>query len=219
MIGNKKLKIQNTECRMHCVHDGFTLVEVLVALSLFAVVVTIATDLFLSFQRTSRKTQNLEMVVTNARLVTERIVRELREGSFAYATFMQNNPNADLAQAQTELYIRSNAAVESHIYRADDSGGVENVCPDTQSKPCMTLAVGSATESLTGAGVRVRDARFFIAPTKDPFEFVGATGTFLANAQPRVTMYLSFENTKDPADPNYARYDVQTTISSRIYRR
>lgn len=215
MIGGKKLRMRNAECGMHCARVGFTLVEVLVALSLFAVVVTIATDLFLSFQRTSRKTQNLELVVTNARLVTERIARELRDGSLVYAQYA----NVDLAQAQSELYIRSNAAVESRIYLADDSGGVANVCPDGQSKPCLALSIAGVTESLTGAGVRVRDARFFIAPTEDPFEFVSATGTFRANAQPRVTMYLSFDNTKDPADPNYARYDVQTTISSRIYRR
>ncbi len=216
MIGNKRRRACVTRYTLHATRSGFTLVEVLVALSLFAVVVTIATDLFLSFQRTSRKTQNLELVVTNARLVTERIASQLREGTIEYDLY---GPGVNLSQAQTGLYTRSNTGTESYIYLADDSDVGGNVCPDLQSHPCMALRVGNATESLTGTGVRVRVVEFRIVPDQDPFEFVSGTGAFRANIQPRVTMYLSFENTKNPLDPNYARYDVQTTISSRIYRR
>ena len=180
---------------------GFTLMEVLVALALFSVVVTVSTNLFLSFQRTSRKTESLEQLTASARFIMEKIAREVREGTVDYqayvaplATPLNQNSTQDV------LYLRNSAdELISFVYAGN------------------TITLNG--EELTGASVRVRTAQFTVIPSDNPFQFNELSGTFAADAQPRVTIFISLDNNKPEDDRDYTKYDVQTTISSRVYRR
>lgn len=178
---------------------GFTLMEVLVALALFSVIITVATNLFLSFQRTSRKTESLEQLTGSARFIVERIAREVREGTVDYEEYATRNVDLQVSHPTT-LFLRTSANQQRSF--ALDNG---------------TITMND--EELTGSGVRVQDVQFTIVPAQDPFEFHETTGKFLANAQPRVTILLTLDNNKPESDRDYTKYDVQTTISSRVYRR
>lgn len=175
---------------------GFTLMEMLVALGLFAVVVTIATDLFLTFQRLSRKTESLDQLVANARLITERIVREVKEGTIDYDQYASTS----LALPQNRLDLRNTSNTEVDFVHRDEQLFFNG-------------------EPLTSAAVRVQVAQFTIVPAADPFSFNEESGIFASNTQPRVTILLTLNNGRDPGDRDYTRYDVQTTISSRVYAR
>ena len=188
--------------------NGFTLMEMLVSLALFSVVVTISTDLFFTFQRVSRKTESFEHLVSDARLIIEQIAREVREGTIHYSAY----PTLPLNTPQTTLKILDSSAVPVEF-------AFNASCPDNSEFPCLTIARGGSPERLSGVDTRVINAQFFISPTLDPFNFSADTGNYLADSQPRVTVALSLDNGKDAGDPNYIRYDVQTTISSRVYRR
>jgi len=59
---------------------GFTLVEVLVAMGIFAIVVAIATGGFVNSLRTQRQVASLISAQSNASLVLEQIAREVRTG-------------------------------------------------------------------------------------------------------------------------------------------
>ena len=84
----------------------------------------------------------------------------------------------------------------------------------------LLLRQGAGTgERLTGNAVRVRDARFFISPDTNPFQYDNQSGAFAANLQPRVTIVLALENDVPQGSRDYITYDVQTTISSRVYQR
>ena len=226
MIGGKKCKMKNVKCKMkrrgyrgifnftflilHSERRGFTLMEMLVALGLFAVVVTVATDLFLTFQRVSRKTESLEAMVANARLTVERIAAGVREGHIDYARY------ADLTSTSSErvLYL-TNANQESLTF------SYANCTSGSEAPDCIQL---NGSESLTAANLGVRNAQFVIYPLQDPTHFVTGDGVdrrgqYAADAQPRVTILLSLDNRQSPEDRNYVRYDVQTTISSRAYVR
>ena len=181
---------------------GFTLIEVLVGLTLFAVVSTIAADLFLTFQRVSRKTESLEVLTANARFVVERIAREVREGRIDYVRYAQEG----LSTESQPLFLRTRGNEPLAFQHIEDA---------------LVMVTGSndTSEALTASEVRVRKADFVIAPTSDPFEFNNITGTFPSNEQPRVRIFLLLDNNLLDTDRNYTRYDVQTTISSRVYRR
>lgn len=174
--------------------------EVLVALALFSVVVTIATDLFISFQHAGRKTEGLENAVVAARFIMERVARETREGTVDFAAY----PATPVSGVQQTLYLRSSTDEPISFSFIDNT---------------VFLELDGSSEALTGGDIRVRDARFFINPDEDPFNFDTETGAFDADDQPRVAVFLSLDNGYEEGNSNYVRYDVQTTISARAYRR
>jgi len=59
--------------------QGFTLVEVLVAMAIFAVAVVLIFAIYFTSQRFYQKTETKAEILQNARVVLERITRELRQ--------------------------------------------------------------------------------------------------------------------------------------------
>ncbi len=62
-------------------HRGFTLVEILVAVALFSVVMTVSVAALLSLVTANRKTQALQSVMSNLNTSLDSIVRATRTGS------------------------------------------------------------------------------------------------------------------------------------------
>ena len=215
MIGNKHYRMNNTECRIGGI--GFTLSETMVALSLFAVVVTISSQIFLSFQRISRKTEGLEKITTNARLLVESMAQEIRGGTVDYAAY----GNGPLLGAQSELHLRNSSQASVSFRREETSSGG---CESGTVRACVIISrpVGGnpRMEQLTDQDIVVRRLQFFIVPFADPVaSYDMSSDTYPVNAQPRVTILLSLDNGKADGAADYARYEVQTTISSRAYWR
>src|SRR3989338_5960982 len=106
---------------------GFTLMEMLMSLAIFSTVVTITTDIFFSYQRTQRKTEDLQKVVSTARFISEAIVREVKEGTidYGYADYVRSGDI--LSNPQTVLALKD-AEGRSVIFRRADS--VSAGCPD-----------------------------------------------------------------------------------------
>lgn len=185
--------------------------EMLVALTLFSLVVTISTDLFFTFQRTSRKTENLENLVASARLMMEQIVREMRQGTIDYRFYADRSILLGAQPIQTTLALRG-----------QDGGQVQfEFSGDTST---LTMRRAGIAESLNSAGILVCQASFSIAPVSNPFEFVAAegdprSGQFRTNTQPRVTVFFSLGSTEESCQSNRGEYALQTTISSRQYAR
>ncbi|MBI4135816.1 prepilin-type N-terminal cleavage/methylation domain-containing protein [Candidatus Uhrbacteria bacterium] len=182
---------------------GFTLMETLVALTLFSVVVTIGTDLFFTFQRVSQRTEALEAMVSTSRFIVERIAREVREGTINYESY-----TVPITGPQSTLNLSNSAGEPITFAYNDDTANLVLIIP-----------TGSEGEELLPAGVRLRHAAFYVTPENDPFRFDRELRDFAGAQQPRVTLFISLDNGVEASDRNYIQYDVQTTISSRTYRR
>ncbi len=187
---------------------GFTLMEMLVALGLFSVVVVIATDLFFTFQKISRKTESLQHLTSDARFITETIARYIRENQIDYNAYV-----IPIREIQSVLHLRTSAQDEIEI--------AASACTSRENLDfnCVTLKRDETTERLSGSEVWIRAMRFYIAPEKSPFIFNVETGEYFSNTQPNVTVFLSIANNADESSENYTKYDVQTTITGRIYAR
>lgn len=191
--------------------SGFTLMEMLVALMLFSVVVSISTDLFFTFQRTSRKTEGLEGVVASGRLMMEQISREVRQGTIDYDWYAQQSINLTASPTQEVLTLRNREGSQIQFEFEADQG-------------TLTMRRSGSEESLNSPGIVLRDAHFLIIPTRDPFQFISdqsdaRVGQFGTNIQPRVTVLLELRGAAEAGEQNYIEYDLQTTISSRVYER
>lgn len=194
---------------------GFTLMEMLVVLTIFSTVVVAATDIFLLASRSQRKVFGLERVQADARFAMEAIVREVRTGSIDYGYYAGRA--APMAEPDAELALID--STETPLVFRESDASTESACPDADSVPCLLVTVGAgAPESITPKGVKVRNAKFYIAPTVDPFEFDPVTGSYLSDLQPRVTIVLVLESVETRTEDRSVVY-FQTTASNRRYQR
>jgi prepilin-type N-terminal cleavage/methylation domain-containing protein len=60
---------------------GFTLIEMVVSVALFAIVMTICVDVLLSLVNANRKAQALQSVMNNLNIALDGMVRNIREGN------------------------------------------------------------------------------------------------------------------------------------------
>ncbi|MFH1759099.1 MAG: prepilin-type N-terminal cleavage/methylation domain-containing protein [Patescibacteria group bacterium] len=101
-----------TKTQKHKNTRGFTMIELLVATTLFVVVIGIASGLFIQSLRSQRATMALMAANDNASLTLEQMSREIRIGSM----FSTNSDGTQLSFTSQ----RSGAV----IYRFDDANGL-----------------------------------------------------------------------------------------------
>ena len=124
--------------------------EMLVALGLFSVVVVIATDLFSTFQKISRKTESLQQLTSDSRFITETIARYVRENTIDYSGYA-----SPIVGAQETLRLRTRDQDAILIAAAED-------CFVGGGPPfsCVTLTRGGTTERISGSKVWIKTLRF-----------------------------------------------------------
>lgn len=128
--------------------SGFTVVELLVALSLFSIVTAVATGAFIRALRTQRQLVAFAAANSNVSLVLEQMAREIRVGSDF------QSPN------MSELHL-TNARGEHVTYEFEEGelgGRIERTVEGTS---------GQGTQQLTAENVNIRYLEFRLS-TADP---------------------------------------------------
>lgn len=184
---------------------GFTLMELLVALGIFAISVGLIADLFLTASRQQARTIVLTRVQGDARLIMETIAREFREGTLDFRSGIP----ADVLAMET-------GDGELLQFRRVVGGDTERPCPSGVFA-CMYIGRGASQALLTSAEVDVDAFHFWRAPTVDPNVWDAERGQYRSNVQPRVTVYLKLSAVGRPGERS--TIEAQTTVASRVYRR
>lgn len=135
---------------------GFTLIEMVVAVGLFAIVMTVCVDVLLSLVNADRKAQALQSVINNLNISLDSMVRSIREGTNYHCgsgtyTTLQNcsstsddpsnhytfafEPYGSTYNAQTGLWsgraiIYHYNSADKRLYRSTD-GVLANAVPIT----------------------------------------------------------------------------------------
>ncbi len=86
-------KSQNSQLDRKCYQKGFTLVEMMVAVSLFAVVMLVSVGSLLALIDASRRAQNIQSVMNNLNIALDGMVRALRMGN----NYVVSNNNHELS--------------------------------------------------------------------------------------------------------------------------
>ena len=176
---------------------GFTLVELLVSVSLFAVVMMISVGTLLSLVDANRQSQSLKSVTNNLNFALDTMTRTLRTGldfsCGADTAVRQDCPNGDtkITFLDDRRCLITYEFVDSHIERSIAEGGGSS-CQATDNP-----------QRLTAPEVVIEEAQFYV------------TGSALGDGlQPTVTIVV-----KGRAGANTdseSVFNIQTTVTQRL---
>lgn len=127
---------------------GMTLAELIVAIGIFVIIVTVAVGIFLSALKANRKIKAQEEILDNARYSLETISKELRMSEIVNVTGTFNNLNVTAYKnrgnsSPINYYLRT---ANGRIYKDDTS----------DSDPAQPI---------TDAGLNVTDLKFYVSKT------------------------------------------------------
>jgi prepilin-type N-terminal cleavage/methylation domain-containing protein len=184
-IKNRNIKNQN---------GAFTLIEVLVSVSIFALVMLVATGSVFSIVQANKKTHTLKSVMTNLNFALESVTRDLRVGT----RYICDNVG-DCQSGGTVLRYKANRDVDGDgVYVSGDA-----IEYSLASGRIMKRVYGTipSTLAITAEEITIESMMFYV------------TGTGSADSkQPKAVMtiqgYAGVGTTRSD-------FNIQTTISQR----
>ncbi|MFH0712545.1 MAG: prepilin-type N-terminal cleavage/methylation domain-containing protein [Candidatus Jorgensenbacteria bacterium] len=172
---------------------GFTLTELIVAMSIFIIAITIAVGAFVRAIRTQRAVNHLLSLNSNMSLVIERMAREIRTG---YDFGLNNVPQDDCIGNQTGELEFTNSGANSVFYHRE-SGVITRM--ECEGDNCA----GKTFEPLTAPNVKIERLCFLntgnLENGKDPW---------------RVTLFLKVGSTEPALSSQFT--NIQTTAAARV---
>ncbi len=181
-------------------NNGFTLVEMLVALSIFSVVVSVVVGIFISGNGSQRKIIELHEIQREGGYLLETVSRELRmatEISSIDGDNQDNNGN-DIGQQNN-----NNSSIEFTNYNGDlvrycrsDASGA---CTEDDSGDFFSRGEGSG-EVISSANIKITHLRFYISER-------------FSQTQPVVTISMKIKSTGKYG----TEITLQNSVAMRIY--
>lgn len=169
---------------------GFTLIEAVVSVSIFAMAMTSIVGVYLSVQKLNQASASLNALQQNSRFISEDISKIVRNGEIDYSRYPSGTAPQPVA---TDLYLLDQGGTQIRIYLQNEALILDK------------LGIGSA--NFTSKEVAVKDFKVYITPATNPFPG--------GNDQPRATIYLDLESNVNPRDKTRARFQV--TLTTRQY--
>ncbi|OGY79664.1 MAG: hypothetical protein A3B74_02735 [Candidatus Kerfeldbacteria bacterium RIFCSPHIGHO2_02_FULL_42_14] len=207
-LQNAKIHRSRWNARMR----GFTLIEALIVLAIFAVTMLLATNAFMIVTKNQSRFNAFQSVDEDARYALTFLTRRIQFTTIDYDFYTQQGFDLDI-QPQHILALQ-NERQETEIFRKsggvdqwDGGGAALELCIIKQLVTCQNA---NDWEKITPSDVRLNALEFFIAPTTSPWARVPG----IPNIQPRVTIVYATEDTD-----REATLITQTTAVSRFYER
>ncbi|MBX4205128.1 MAG: prepilin-type N-terminal cleavage/methylation domain-containing protein [Candidatus Doudnabacteria bacterium] len=182
--------------------NGFTLIEIVVAATLFAFVVTSLLGVYLSTLRLDSRTRAQRAVSDNARFIMEFMAKEVRNGHIDYTS----SGCGSVLTSVTDLCLINQGNEAEHIYAETPSA------LGTPAGTNLVLAKGASSSNLNSSAVRITKLKFLVTPAHDPLLSSSQASGY--NEQPHVTVILELTalSTKDPV-----KLSLQSTFSQNYY--
>ncbi len=170
---------------------GFTLIEAVVATSVFAFVIVSILGVYLSALQLDKKTRSQRAATQNARFIAEFLAKEIRNGTIDYSSYPDIN-------STTNLYLVNQAGASEHFWLNGT---------DLQ----LTNSSGGPT-NLNSSSIKVTKLAFYLSPKPNPY-----TSAKLSNEHPRVTMILELSANYGDRAIDRAVINLETTFTTRNY--
>lgn len=173
--------------------SGFTMVELLVAMGIFSVLVTIAVGVFVNTARNQRLLIDLIAVNNNAGGVLEQMAREIRTG---YRFCEEQNPASACDTKENKLKFENHRG-ESVTYAYDET------------RRAVTRTVGAITSNLTAGEAYISYLSFIVAQKNQNSD----SGDDQCSPW-RITIVMGVRPRNVAFEDRVTR--LQTTVSSRV---
>lgn len=207
-------------------HSGFTLMEVMVSVTIFAAVVTLLLGLFNYTLRIYRRIEAQRQVSQSVRTTMEFLVKEIRNGQVDY-----NISNGLTLNTQVDSHCPVPASVANDTYSTTTTNyiGITNVDGEreciywvhdsdptkqndaTNNNIYIKKDNVTAVSQLNPSNVKLRELRFYVSPLHDPY----ATSPSLAEQEPVVTIVALVSVTLSSGEVRTVPY--QTSVSTYAY--
>lgn len=196
---------------------GFSLIELLVSLSIFTVVITMAVGTLLVLIDANAKAQNIQTTMTNLNFVLDSMTREIRTGEGYYCSssagsgFRGNRLDVDdcstgsgyLSLIEGGESLTAGAPDDQHRIEYRFNGTEESI----QRRICTTdpCTASETWRTVTSPDITITDLTFFV----DGTDKLAASD----RTQPLVTIFVAGEAGQiDGVDTGF---QLQTTITQR----
>lgn len=215
---------------------GFTLIEILVAITIFMIFIISITRSYLDIAQSQRESNAVREIYSEMRYIYSLISEEARSKTIDYGCPAPPDSQADIARSQSSA-CSDLMRIERRNYLALISGDGTQRTVFKIDDDLLTgeKALYIAKENFTGVTwepaegyrqntfvelklnyVKINGFEFRIAPLADPFAseniFCGPV-----QFQPSVSIYSSIEGKQ--RNVSDFKLDLQTTISSRVYNK
>ena len=193
---------------------GFTLLELLIAISIFSILVVVVAGIYVAFSRAQAEVRASQRLLNDSQYAIEVMAREIRNNLIFDFDPTPTDCERFLGTGYVNCLILQREDQSLVAFTTKDSILYHIILPCTDyNSLCSWNTQNSYTYLLapTLNQVEVTDLQFYIQPPVDPYQG-------LSDIQPRVTIklktkYSSFKTIEQVS------HTLQTTISSRIYRR
>ncbi len=191
MIGNKRA--------------GFTVVEMMVAITIFSTIAVVMAQTFVSFNQLHRRIAFTATLGQDARFLNELLVREARNKMIDYS-------GGSIAAASNNLQLISRDGTQQAWFSIQTAASGN--C-GSSGVDCLAFSndAGATWNQLTSNKVDVKQFDVIIRPSDDPFNVVTPGDT-----QPFVTVTATLQYKSDDAKERPS-LQTQTTVASRVYLR
>ena len=184
--------------------QGFSLVELLVAMALFLTVLLIVTDIFVSVSRREQLTLSHQRALNDLRYDMYFLTQQIKTNQINYKMYPQI-----LGVTEPQLFLQDKNE-KAIIFKVDGTN-----CPVGVSKCLSYFKENVGWKVLSSNAVDFDFVKFYITPNQNPLELNAVTGQYLADEQTKVTIILK---AFAPSEPT-RKINLQTTVSGRVYGR
>jgi len=194
LIGKIENRIMNYELRIKN-NKGFTLVELVMAMSIFVILISIAAGGFINILRNQRLVIALMIVNDNMSLSMEQMAREIRTG-YNFSKVSDSELQFVNSHNQVVLYRLNNGAIE----RVMESATLEKI---PQKITADNVKIASFNIEVCGNNI-------------SPDLLLDSCGGGGGVNPPRITLSFSITSAEPDIEKLKIFTNIQTTISSRV---
>lgn len=199
-------------------NGGFTLIEMMVAMSIFVIFMGVVIQSYLSIINSQREANEYRAVYSEARYIFDKFSDEIRNGVISYDQMGVKDGNF-LQYPVQKLVLFSPDQTRAVIfqYMNEKIGFIEF---ERMNEGIDTIEeFGGQFEEkdkfiLNSDRVKVRELNIYIFPQDDPYRAENVVKNNL-QYQPKVTLFATFSKEVRPG--KFLDVNLQTTISSRNY--
>ena len=178
---------------------GFTLIEMVISISIFMIFTTIVASSFTTLMRANRTANETQKIYFGVRGVFDTFSTELRNGTIDYSTGCEPTP-----EAQKVCIVQSDG-VHRDVYTWDQ--GNKKLSVQKQSRADLDLAWStvSPSQAMNDDSLPLNEVKLSVFPSKDPYDGANASDSAV-QWQPALTIIMKVKDST-----------LRTTYSSRTY--